>query len=52
VHSQVTHPRGIWHLENLQNLKSLPPLGAWIVVGVLPLIGGSGSPARVIALLP
>lgn len=52
VHSQVTHPKGIWHLENLQNLKLLPPLGAWIVVGVLPLIGGSGSPARVIALLP
>lgn len=52
VHSQVTHPKGIWHLENLRNLKLLPPLGAWIVVGVLPLIGGSGSPARVIALLP
>lgn len=52
VHSQVSHPKGLWHLENLQNLKSLPPLGAWIIVGVLPLIGGSGSPARVIALLP
>lgn len=52
VHSQVSHPKGLWHLENLQNLKSLPPVGAWIVVGVLPLIGGSGSPARVIALLP
>ncbi len=51
VHSQVTHPKGIWHLENLQNLKLLPPLGAWIVVGVLPLVGGSGSPARVIALV-
>ncbi|HUW77705.1 MAG TPA: cyclase family protein [Candidatus Nanopelagicaceae bacterium] len=52
VHTQVTLPKGIWHLENLQNLRALPPLGAWIVVGVLPLIGGSGSPARVIALLP
>lgn len=52
VHSQISHPKGLWHLENLQNLKSLPPIGAWIVVGVLPLIGGSGSPARVIALLP
>jgi kynurenine formamidase len=51
VHSQVTHPKGLWHLENLQNLKFLPPLGAWVVVGVLPLVGGSGSPARVIALL-
>lgn len=52
VHSQISHPKGLWHLENLQNLKFLPPLGAWIVVGVLPLVGGSGSPARVIALLP
>ncbi len=52
VHSQVTHPAGLWHLENLQNLSQLPPLGAWIVVGVLPLVGGSGSPARVIALVP
>ena len=52
VHSQVSHPKGLWHLENLQNLKSLPPIGSWIVVGVLPLVGGSGSPARVIALVP
>ena len=52
VHSQITHPKGLWHLENLQNLKALPPLGAWVVVGVLPLVGGSGSPARVLALLP
>ena len=52
VHSQVTHPAGLWHLENLQNLSQLPALGAWIVVGVLPLVGGSGSPARVIALVP
>jgi kynurenine formamidase len=52
VHSQISHPKGLWHLENLQNLKKLPAVGAWIVVGVLPLIGGSGSPARVIALVP
>ena len=52
VHEKVTHPKGVWHLENLQNLKKLPPLTAWIFVGVLPLVGGSGSPARVIALIP
>ncbi len=52
VHSQISHPKGLWHLENLQNLKALPPIGSWIVVGVLPLVGGSGSPARVIALVP
>jgi kynurenine formamidase len=51
VHLTVSHPKGLWHLENLQNLKQLPPVGAWLVVGVLPLVGGSGSPARVIALI-
>jgi kynurenine formamidase len=52
VHRQVTLPRGVWHLENLQNLASVPPLGAWVVVGVLRLTGGSGGPARVLALVP
>ena len=52
VHRQITHPRGIWHLEGLTNLAQLPPLGAWVVVGVLRLTDGSGSPARVIALVP
>ncbi|MFN8520031.1 MAG: cyclase family protein [Chloroflexota bacterium] len=52
VHRQVTHPAGVWHLEGLQNLKALPPLGATLFVGVLPLVDGSGSPARVLALVP
>jgi kynurenine formamidase len=52
VHRQISHPRGVWHLEGLTNLAQLPPLGAWVVVGVLPLSGGSGGPARVIALVP
>lgn len=52
VHRQVSHPLGVWHLENLVNLRSLPPLGAWVMVGVLKLTDGSGSPARVLALVP
>ena len=52
VHRQVSHPQGVWHLEGLMNLSQLPPLGAWIVVGVLKLVDGSGSPARVLALVP
>jgi kynurenine formamidase len=52
VHRQISHPRGVWHLEGLMNLGQLPPLGAWIVVGVLKLVDGSGSPARVLALVP
>ncbi len=52
VHRQVSHPAGVWHLEGLQNLKAVPPLGATVFVGVLPLVDGSGSPARVLALIP
>ncbi|MEZ4595690.1 MAG: hypothetical protein R3C32_01985 [Chloroflexota bacterium] len=48
----MTHPAGVWHLEGLQNLAALPPLGATVFVGVLPLVDGSGSPARVLALVP
>jgi kynurenine formamidase len=37
-------------LENLANLDQLPPVGITLVIGVLPLKGGSGSPASVLAL--
>ncbi len=43
---------GGFHLENLTNLGSLPPTGAVLVIGALPIEGGSGGPARVIALAP
>lgn len=52
VHRQISLPTGVWHLEGLMNLDQLPPLGAWVVVGVLKLVAGSGSPARVLALVP
>ena len=39
-------------LENLANLEQLPTTGATILIGVLRLVGGSGSPASVSALLP
>jgi kynurenine formamidase len=52
VHRQISLPVGVWHLEGLTNLSQLPPLGAWVIVGVLKLVDGSGSPARVIALVP
>jgi kynurenine formamidase len=38
-------------LTQLRNLASLPPAGAVLVVSPLPIIGGSGSPARVYALV-
>lgn len=52
VHRQISHPRGVWHVENLTNLASVPPAGAWVVVAPLRLQDGSGSPCRVIALVP
>ncbi len=52
VHRDVTLPRGIWHVENLTNLAAVPPIGAWVAVGVPRIAGASGFPARVFALLP
>ncbi|MGM3307354.1 cyclase family protein [Anabaena sp. WFMT] len=37
-------------LENLTNLDQLPPQGTTLIIGVLRLRGGSGSPAAVMAL--
>ena len=39
-------------LECLNNLHDLPPTGATIIIGRLPLVGGSGSPASPLALIP
>ncbi len=38
-------------LTQLRNLAALPPAGAVLVVSPLPIVGGSGSPARVYALV-
>jgi kynurenine formamidase len=42
---------GKYGLTQLQNLRLLPPTGAVVVAGPLPIVGGSGSPARVLALV-
>ncbi|HZI63972.1 MAG TPA: cyclase family protein, partial [Thermoanaerobaculia bacterium] len=39
-------------LENLTNLDRLPPAGAWVIALPMKIRGGSGGPARVVALLP
>ena len=39
-------------LTQLANLGQLPPAGALIVVAPLKLVGGTGSPSRVLALVP
>ncbi|MBN9100672.1 MULTISPECIES: cyclase family protein [unclassified Pseudonocardia] len=40
-----------WGLTSLRNLDALPPTGTLLVVSPLPIVGGSGSPARVLALV-
>ena len=49
---RTTLPAGLWHLEGLVGLAAVPPTGATLVVGVPKLVGGSGMPARVLALVP
>lgn len=39
-------------VTSLQNLSRLPTRGAILIVAPLPIVGGTGSPARVLALVP
>ena len=48
----IALPAGLWHLEGLVGLADVPATGATLVVGALRLPGASGTPARVLALLP
>jgi kynurenine formamidase len=49
-HLVLEQPRLV--LENLTNLDQIPPVGTTLVIGILRLKGGSGSPAAVMALVP
>ena len=49
-HLVLEQPRIV--LENLTNLDQLPAIGTILVIGVLRLLGGTGSPVAVLALLP
>jgi kynurenine formamidase len=42
---------GKYGLTQLQNLAQLPTTGALLIASPLPIVGGSGSPARVLALV-
>jgi kynurenine formamidase len=45
------HGAGKYGLTQLRNLELLPPSGAVLVVAPLPIVDGSGSPCRVLALV-
>ena len=42
---------GRFGLTQLQNLDALPTTGAVLIVSPLPIVGGTGSPARAVALV-
>ena len=41
-----------YQIENMGNLDAMPATGATVIVGVLPVRGGSQAQARIIALVP
>jgi kynurenine formamidase len=46
----IMHGAGRFGLASLCHLDQLPPTGAIVIAAPLKIVGGSGSPARVIAL--
>lgn len=48
----VMHGSGKFGLAGLCNLDQLPPTGAVVIAAPLKIVGGSGSPLRVIAITP
>jgi len=46
---RLVHGAGAYILENLANLELLPERGAFILIAPLPIQGGTGAPARVLA---
>jgi kynurenine formamidase len=48
----IMHGAGKFGLASLTNLDALPPTGAVLIAAPLKLVQGSGSPVRVLALVP
>ena len=44
-------PGNRWGVENLKDLSKVPEAGATIIVGAPKFKGGTGGPARVLALI-
>lgn len=49
---QVLNGAGIYGLENVANLDRLPATGAVLIALPMKIKGGSGGPARIVAILP
>jgi kynurenine formamidase len=48
---RIVHGAGRYIVENLANLELLPPTGMLVVIAPLPIVGGTGAPARVFAMI-
>ena len=48
----IMHGAGKFGLASLCNLDQLPPTGAVVIAAPLKIVGGSGSPLRVLAIAP
>ncbi len=46
------HGAGKFGLASLRNLEMLPPVGAIVIAAPLKIVHGSGSPLRVLAIMP
>jgi len=49
---QIAAAANVVGLENLTQLERLPEVGAWVAALPMKIAGGSGGPARVVALVP
>jgi len=49
---QVLGAANVFNLENLTNIESLPAAGFAVIAMPMKIAGGTGAPARVVALIP
>ena len=49
---RILYEANVVGLENVARLDELPPAGAYVLVAPMKIRGGSGGPARVMALVP
>lgn len=52
VAHQVLTGANVYGLENVANLDALPPKGATVIALPMKIRGGTGSPTRIVAILP
>lgn len=49
---QIANGANVPGLENVADLDRLPATGSWIIALPMKIVGGSGGPVRIVALIP